>query len=269
MPLSGQDIFGYRIIFTVPSVFLAIFIFKQKHVLISHLKRIYSQPWFILIYLFNGLLMGFQMWLFLWRPNNGGALSVSLGYLLLPLVMVAFGKIFFKEYISKTKLLAIFIAAVGVVMNIIIKGGLSWESIAVSGYAIYFTIRKHFKMTDIGAFAIEIILILPICIYFATQANITEVRLENHNIVWLLVILGLLSGIAFNAYIIASNLLPVNLLGLLGYVEPIMMLIISLLIGENIDKETYPLFFCLIIAMILIIFDGIKKSKQKKILLKN
>lgn len=71
-------------------------------------------------------------------------------------------------------------------------------------------------MTDIGAFAIEIILILPICIYFATQANITEVRLENHNIVWLLVILGLLSGIAFNAYIIASNLLPVNLLGLLG-----------------------------------------------------
>lgn len=83
MPLSGQDIFGYRIIFTVPSVFLAIFIFKQKYVLISHLKRIYSQPWFILIYLFNGLLMDSKCGCFYGHQNNGGALSVSLGYLLL------------------------------------------------------------------------------------------------------------------------------------------------------------------------------------------
>ena len=44
--------------------------------------------------------MGYQMWLFLWAPNNGSSLSVSFGYLLLPIVMVAAGRLIFKERIQ-------------------------------------------------------------------------------------------------------------------------------------------------------------------------
>ncbi len=85
-PLSGTDIFGYRMIFTFPFVVLSVFMFKQKNALIHRLKLIKKQPHLALPYLFCGLLMGFQMWLFLWAPNNGSSLSVSFGYLLLPIV---------------------------------------------------------------------------------------------------------------------------------------------------------------------------------------
>ena len=37
-PLSGTDIFGYRMIFTFPFVVLSVFMFKQKNALIHLLK---------------------------------------------------------------------------------------------------------------------------------------------------------------------------------------------------------------------------------------
>ena len=122
-PLSGTDIFGYRMLFTFPFVALSIIILKQKQALAEHLKRIKKQPLFALSYIICGALMGYQMWLFLWAPNNGSSLSVSFGYLLLPIVMVAAGRLIFKERISTLKFIAVLIAAVGVISNIILKGG--------------------------------------------------------------------------------------------------------------------------------------------------
>ncbi len=262
-PLSGTDIFGYRMIFTLPFVMLAVVIFKQKNALIAHFQRMKRNPLFALSYIFCGALMGFQMWLFLWAPNNGSSLSVSFGYLLLPIVMVAVGRLVFKERISTFKFIAVLVAAVGVISNIVIKGGLSWEAIVICvGYTSYFAIRKALKTTDLAAFCLEILSTMPISIYFALQTDFAIVEQANPNIWILLPLLGLISGSALIAYVIASNLLPMNLLGLLGYVETVMMVIISFLIGEELDAQSYPLFISLIIAMILVVIDGLYKQKM-------
>ena len=264
-PLSGTDIFGYRMIFTFPFVALSVIMFKQKQALVKHIKRIKKQPIFALSYITCGALMGYQMWLFLWAPNNGSSLSVSFGYLLLPIVMVAAGRIIFKERISTLKFIAVLIAAIGVISNIVLKGGLSWEAIVICvGYTTYFSIRKALKNTDLGAFCLEMIALLPVSVYFALQTNFATVQESNPNIWGLLVLLGLISGAALIAYVIASNMLPMNLLGLLGYVETILMVIISFLIGEEMDADSYPLFICLVLAMSLIIFDGVYKQRAKE-----
>ena len=262
-PLSGEDIFGYRIILTIPFVIAAVFVFKQQPIFLQHLKNIYQQPWLALIYLLNSFLMGFQMWLFLWAPNNGSALSASFGYLLLPLVMVVAGRLLFKEQISAIKLIAVLIAAMGVISNIILKGGLSWESMAVCiGYTLYFSLRKHFKISDLSSFCIEMLLMLPICIYFAWQVDMPQIYQVNTHIYYLLPLLGLISGTALITYVLASSMLPMNLLGLLGYIETILMVIVAFMIGETIDTQSYPLFLCLSIAISLIIADGIYKAKR-------
>lgn len=263
-PLSGTDIFGYRMIFTFPFVVLSVFMFKQKNALIHRLKLIKKQPHLALPYLFCGLLMGFQMWLFLWAPNNGSSLSVSFGYLLLPIVMVAAGRLIFKERISTFKFIAVVIAALGVISNIVLKGGLSWEAIVICvGYTTYFSIRKALKNSDLASFCLEMLSLIPISIYFALQTDFAVVKQSNPNIWGLLVLLGLISGTALIAYVIASNMLPMNLLGLLGYVETIMMIFVSFFIGEQIDAESYPLFICLVLAMILVVIDGVYKQHAK------
>ena len=263
-PLSGTDIFGYRMIFTFPFVVFAVLMFKQKNALLERLKHIKNQPYFAFSYLFCGALMGFQMWLFLWAPNNGSSLSVSFGYLLLPIVMVAAGRLIFKERISTFKFIAVLIATLGVISNIVLKGGLSWEAIVICiGYTTYFSVRKALKNTDLASFCLEMLSLMPISVYFALQTDFASVEQSNSAIWGLLVLLGLISGTALIAYVIASNKLPMNLLGLLGYVETIMMLFVSFFIGEKIDAQSYPLFICLILSMSLVIIDGLCKQQAR------
>ena len=263
-PLSGTDIFGYRMIFTFPFVVFAVLMFKQKNALLERLKHIKNQPYFAFSYLFCGALMGFQMWLFLWAPNNGSSLSVSFGYLLLPIVMVAAGRLIFKERISTFKFIAVLIATLGVISNIVLKGGLSWEAVVICiGYTTYFSVRKALKNTDLASFCLEMLSLMPISVYFALQTDFALVEQSNSAIWGLLILLGLISGTALIAYVIASNKLPMNLLGLLGYVETIMMLFVSFFIGEKIDAQSYPLFICLILSMSLVIIDGLYKQQAR------
>ena len=93
---------------------------------------------------------------------------VSFGYLLLPIVMVAAGRVFFKERISTFKFIAVIIATLGVISNIVLKGGLSWEAIVIClGYTAYFFYPKSIKNTDLASFCLEMLSLMPVSIYFA------------------------------------------------------------------------------------------------------
>ncbi len=264
IPLAGQDIFGFRIIFSLPFIWGAVFLFKQSFYLRQHFKRIQRQPWFFLVYCCTAAISGFEMWLFLWAPNNNEALNVSVGYLILPLALVLVGKVFFKEKISKLKTVAIGMASIGVAVDIFISGGGSWTSAAVCGYAIYFLIRKHFQIMDLASIAIEFMLMLPVCFYFVSQTDIMTAQAVNPNIIYLLLILGLISGIAFISYIMASNLLPMNMLGLLSYMEPTLLLVSAFIIGEKISNESYPLFAGLIASILFVILDGVNEFRKQR-----
>ncbi len=265
-PLSGEGVFGWRIVFTLPFLCIALIIFRQQQAFKNLLLRIRQKPWLLGAIALNGCNMGLQMWLFLWAPSHGSSIATSLGYLLLPLIMVLAGRLIFREKISKLKALAVAIAGVGVGTNILLQGGLSWESMIVAGgYVFYFIIRKKLNIVDFSAFVLEILCVLPVSLFFIWQTDLKAVELVNPNIMWLLPILGLLSGIAMLSYIYASNLLPVNLFGLLGYAEPLNMLLVAFILGEKIDAARYPLFISLIIAMMLLVADGISSQKRRGI----
>ena len=264
-PISTQALFGYRMIFTLPIVIAAIFLLRQQRNFKFMLLKIKLKPKILLILFITSLLSSFQMWLYLWAPSNGSALKVSIGYLIMPIVMAIFGRIFFKEYLSKTKLASIFFAALGVFSTAIISGGISWESAAVFClYPIYFVIRKHYNLANFSSFVIEIIFMFFLSFYFALSADMDYVTRENPKIYYLLVTLGIISGTALIAQILSSTLVPINVLGLLTYFEPIMMLFVSFAIGERLEKSSYFLMICLAISVTLLMIDSINSIKSDK-----
>lgn len=267
-PLAGEDVFGFRMVTMLPFLGLAIILLKQRAEFTAFLRRIRQEPYLVLVLIFSASLVGVQMWLFLWAPNSGMAIDVSIGYLLMPIVMVAVGKLVYKEYLSPSKWLAILFATIGVVSNILLTGTLSWASLVVCmGYPLYFMVRKKFSISHIHSFVLEISLLLPIALYFITHVDMPQVKLENPTIYFYLFLLGLMSGIALISYTIASSLVPFNVLGLLGYIEPCFMLLIAFLIGERLDPNAYLLMICLSLAILLLVFDGILlvRKKQKRV----
>ena len=72
----------------------------------------------------------------------------------------------------------------------------------------------------------------------------------------LLPLLGLLSAIALALYMAASRLLPMGLFGLLTYVEPVLLVLVALLLGESIAPEQWPTYALVFAAVGVLVLDG-------------
>ena len=264
-PLSGESMFGFRIIVLIPFILLAILLFKQTPKFTQLWQKIKKNPPLIFILLLLALNTGVQLWLFMWAPNNGQAIPVSIGYLLLPIVAVALGKIVFKEHFTLLKWLSLIFAIIGVGTNLILTGAFSWGTLVSGiGYPLYITLRRYFDINNLATFFIELLLVTPFALYFISQTEMQPILIENHYLYAILALFGLVNGVAFIAYIASSNLLPVNVLGLLGYMEPLVMLAISFIIGESLDSKSYILMICLALAITLLTIDNFRQGRLKR-----
>lgn len=263
-PLSGESMFGYRILVLAPFILLAILLFKQGGKFRDLWQKIRRKPPLVLVLLLLALNTGVQLWLFLWAPNHGQAIEVSIGYLLLPIVAVALGKIVFKEYFSPLKWLALLCAVIGVGSNIWFTGTFSWATVVAGlGYPTYITLRRYFEINNLATFFVELILVMPFALYFVAQTDMQPILQQNGSIYYFLALFGLVNGMAFILYIASSNLLPVNVLGLLGYMEPLVMLCASFAIGEVLDSKSYLLMICLALAITLLTLDNFKIGRKR------
>lgn len=264
-PLSGEGIYGFRMWVSLPFIIGALFLFKQTSEFMQFLQRLKQQPHLIGILLLTAFITGSQMWLFLYAPNNGYAIDVSIGYLLMPIAMSLVGRFLFKESLSLLKILSILIAAIGVSSTVIATGSFSWATLMVlTGYPIYFSLRKYYGMSHLSSFVCEIILMLPVASYFVLTADLDYVLHANPHFYAWLALLGIVSGTALIAYVTASSLVPINVLGLLSYIEPVTMLTASFLIGEVLSPSSYLLMACLILAIGVLILDGLCSLRKRQ-----
>ncbi|HDL6248318.1 TPA: EamA family transporter RarD [Mannheimia haemolytica] len=260
-PLEGEAMFGFRIVVVIPFILLAIILFKQQSAFADLLQKIRQNPPLVLVILLLALNTGVQLWLFLWAPNHGQALQVSFGYLLLPIVAVALGKMVFKEHFTRLKWLSLLFAVIGVGSSLFFNSTISWATwLAGLGYPLYITLRRYFQINTLATFFVELLLVLPVALYYLSQVEMTPIVAENPQIYFYLGLLGLVSGSAFILYILSSNLLPINVLGLLGYVEPLVKLLISFAIGEKLDANSYILMVCLLVSIGLLSWDSFRSK---------
>ena len=85
-PLDGEQIFGWRVLMTLPFASALLLWRGQAGTLRQLLAQARTEAALAGLLLLSAALLGVQLWLFLWAPLQGRALPVSLGYFLLPLV---------------------------------------------------------------------------------------------------------------------------------------------------------------------------------------
>ncbi|AFM34319.1 RarD protein [Stutzerimonas stutzeri CCUG 29243] len=127
-PLSGQQIYGWRILLTAPCLALLLVAIGRWGAVRGARARRGAEPRLWLALPLSSALVGMQLWLFMWAPINGHGLDVSLGYFLLPLTLVLTGRLVFGEAISRLQRLACLLAAVGVGNQLLLASSLSWPS---------------------------------------------------------------------------------------------------------------------------------------------
>lgn len=269
---SSEQTFGWRMISTLPFLTLLMWMIGDLHYIKQILTQIKKNPWFILLLIVSSVLVSLQLWLFLWAPINGRGLQVSLGYFLLPLVLVLVGSLFYKEKLSRFQQVAVLLAILGVGHEIWQQGAIAWETALVAvGYSAYFFLRKKMKTDHLGGFWWDIVITLPIAFYFVLMPTDVSQPWPLSSLVWIVAGLGFLSALGLGSYILASRFLPMVLFGLLSYLEPILLALVSLMLGEKISSQEWLTYIPIWIAVFLLVIEGtihLYQQKQKAMMLK-
>jgi chloramphenicol-sensitive protein RarD len=257
-PLDGQAIFGWRMLLMLP--FITAFLvasrdWKNVTGLCLRLKR---EPKLLPLLCLSSALLGTQQWLFMWAPLNRHGLDVSLGYFLLPLVMLLVGRVAYAERLTRLQKAAAVCAAFGVAHELYRAGGISWPTLVVAlGFPLYFMLRRHLRTAHTGGLWFDILLTFPVASYFAfAHGNGFQTFVQTPSLYVLLPLLAVISAVGFISYTVAGRLLPFGLFGLLGYAEPVLMVGVALVLGEVIQTEEWLTYAPIWIAVLILILDG-------------
>jgi chloramphenicol-sensitive protein RarD len=256
-PLGGAGIYGWRILLTAP--FLGVFILLSRRGMeIAEIwQRLRERPMLWLSMLLSSSLLGVQLWLFMWAPINGLGLDVSLGYFLLPLTLVLTGWLCFGERISRWQVVACALAALGVANELLFASAVSWPAFVVAlGYPCYFALRRALRTNHLGGMWFDMVLSLPIGLWFI-GAPLPEGAGALRFPVPGILVLGVLSAVALACMIAASQRLKLGLFGLLSYVEPALLLVVSLLLGERIAQSQWLTYGSIWAAILLLACEGV------------
>jgi chloramphenicol-sensitive protein RarD len=258
-PLSGLDIFAWRVIWTAPGALALVVLRSRGPELMELVARVFREPRTALMLVTSAALLGLQLWVFLWAPLHGRLLEVSLGYFMLPLVMVLVGRYYYHERLEPLQWLAVACAAVGVAHELWATHAFSWPTLLVSlGYPPYFVLRRKIHADSLVTFVLEMVLLLPVAV-IVVHAGGSLALLGTHALLaWVLLPgLGVLSTVALASYLKASRLLPMALFGILGYVEPVLLVIVSVtLLGEHLGMRQLGTYVPIWIAVALTALHG-------------
>lgn len=266
-PLDSEQTFAWRMLATIP--FLTAFMWWSGD--LSHitqiLKRILKQPAFLIWLIISSLLCTTQLWLFLWGPINGRGLQVSLGYFLLPLVMVLVGCVLYKEKLSRWQMAAVALAILGVGHEIWRIGSIAWETVYVAlAYPLYFFMRRKFQTDHLGGFWWDLFIILPVAIYLGfIHSDSMQLILNAQHLIFAVLGLGFLSALGLGSYILASRYLPFVIFGLLSYLEPVLLAFASMALGERVEAGEWLTYLPIWLAVVLLVIEGILHLRQQKL----
>ncbi|QTH06785.1 EamA family transporter RarD [Vibrio fluvialis] len=267
--LKGEEIYGWRILLTFPLLTLFILLRGYWSQVATLFQRLRTERFFWLSRIVSSFLIGIQLWLFMWAPVNGYGLSVSLGYFIMPITMVVVGRFAFKDRMSRFQQLACLFALVGVINQLAISQTLSWPTLMVClGYPIYFWLRYKTDTNHIGGLWFDMMLSLPFSLYFIFHSgDVLQALSINLDLLWLILGLGAISALALAFQSLSAPHLNLTLFGLLVYVEPVLLLLVALLLGESIYAGEWPTYIAIWLAVVVLMMEGglsLRKSRTVK-----
>lgn len=260
LPLTGTQVASWRILMMLLSIVILVSFTKQWHHVFEYLKTLKTlKEW--IIFILPTPILGGQIWLFMWGPVNGFGLDVTLGYFLLPLVMIVIGRFFYHEQMSSLQWLAAIFAALGIGYDIWHYGSISWVTVFVClGYPPYYLLRRKLAVPPITGLLSDLILLTPVVLIMLYSSGGFTVAAANSKFWYVLPLLGAFSALAMSLTMVASSKLPVSLFGALSYIEPMLLFVLSItVLSQNLDEGGSLFMYGMItLALIIMIIDSVK-----------
>jgi chloramphenicol-sensitive protein RarD len=176
---------------------------------------------------------------YVWAVSTGRTISASLGYYLNPLLNMGVGALLFRERIDRAGMVAIALAAIGVVLQGVALGAFPWVSIALAlTFGSYGIVRKQAPVTaQTGLFVECLLLFLPAAAYALLLARTGHGAFGVKPTATLALILGgPATVIPLALFAFAARRLSLTLVGFVQFITPTLQFMVGVESGEPLTR---------------------------------
>lgn len=220
LEVPALEILAHRMVWSL--VFTALLLLVGRDW--AWLKTALHDRRLLLTYTLAATLLGFNWFTYIWAVNAGYVVESSLGYFINPLVSMLFGVVFLKERLRRGQLVAVALAAAGVLYLTISYGSLPWIALVLSTtFATYGLIKKIAPLGSAHGFTLEtLVLFLPALGFLLLQESrgVGAFAHQSALTTTLLAFAGPVTSIPLLLFGMAARRIPLSMVGFLQYIAP-------------------------------------------------
>jgi len=184
------------------------------------------------------VLISINWMVYAWAAMNGHLAEASLGYFINPLVNVAFGVVLLRERLNTWRWMAVGLAALGVLNQVIVVGKTPWIALTLAfSFGGYGLLRKTVAAEAKEGLFIETLIISPLilgAIIWMENQGTGHLLHGSPSTVFLLLAAGLTITIPLTMFNFAARCIPLSTLGLIQYIAPSSTFIMAIVVGEKL-----------------------------------
>ncbi len=250
--VPALEITMHRVIWSFFFLMCLILLQRRRHEFVGVLKN----GRMLLTLLSTAILISANWLLYIWAVNNNYMLQASLGYYINPLVNVVLGLLFLRERLRRPQILAVVLAAGGVLYLTIAYGEFPWISLTLAlSFGLYGLIRKVAPVGALVGLAVETMLLAPpaviYLIYLNSQGVDTILRVSL-KLDLLLIGCAPLTAAPLLFFTLGAKRLYLSTLGLMQYIGPSGMFLLAVFYYNEPFSATQVWTFAIIWAALVI-----------------
>jgi chloramphenicol-sensitive protein RarD len=228
---------------------------------LAHILNIMGRPRVLGALAASSILVAANWTVFIYCVSTHQLVESSLGYYLTPLVSIGLGLFLLGEKVSRLRLVAIALAAVGVVVQAFELGYIPWVAPALAlSFGFYGYLRKRTAVDALDGLTVETLILLPataaVLGYFAWRGTgaFDGAHIGRD---LLLVGGGPITLVPLVLFAAGARRVRMTTLGFLQYLSPTLTLLVAvLLMGERFTRADTVTFAFVWSALILVAFDA-------------
>jgi chloramphenicol-sensitive protein RarD len=262
--IAALEILSNRIIWAAICLFFLLFIVKRWFEVLAIIRN----PQQIIYLIISTLLIVTNWGVYIWAVNSNNIIEASLGYYINPLFNIVLGYVLLKEKLRKLQWFAVFLAAVGVAIQLVTYGEVPWIALTLAvSFGLYGFVHKKVNVGSVPSLFIETIILLPVAFIFlgVSASSNTGPVLWTLNDWLLLMIAGPVTIIPLLLFTGAAKRINYSTLGFLQYIAPSILFALALfLYDEPFSAAKLATFVLIWSALLLLTVDMLKYRRRER-----
>jgi len=261
--VSADLVVSHRILWSV--LFVGLFLYLRGRW--SEVIEVFRQPKVLKGLSASAAFIAVNWLVFVWAIAQDQVLDVSLGYFINPLVSILVGLLVLHERLSVGQGIAVAIAALAVVLQAVLSGGLPWVSLVLAfSFAGYGYVRKVTPVKATPGLFVETLLLFPLAVGYVLLSlswGVDALILNDLPVLLALAGTGIVTALPLICFSSAARRLPLFMLGLMQYIAPSIHFLMAVYVwGEPLDQTKLMTFLMIWGALVIFTYDSWRRYRR-------